>query len=405
MALELLDTMPVSSRLVVKIMEVVGRYLPGIEDIPVHGTICNWQNKSNFHRLMKSASTAALPGSEQDSWALIIDVSISFGGQRILLVVGVRLRDYSQGLPLTYNDVKVLSIGLQYQSWTGAKITELLKCEVLSTYQVSYIVSDGGKPIVKAVADLGLARVEDCSHAFALLLQRVYANNERYQAFEAACTLLKRQGSISRYANILPPKVRSHSRFMNVGSLVKWAIMKLAWLDEPTDMTGRSAHLSAVQRSKLLWLLDFRELIQQLDTTMSLIDTILRGLKSEGVSEQTKEWVDNWVSQPMIVHRVHACIRRGIARYMERQLAVAKQINKEWVLCSSDVVESLFGRHKYHRYGPTRHGPAFMRLAGYGRATTCIDEIIRAMEATTNRSLRTWIKKKLKRIRQDGAVT
>lgn len=401
MSLDLLDRMPISSRLVVKFLEILSRYLPGVSNIPVHGTIYNWHNKSNYHQLMCASQGCVVPEDEQDEWCLIIDESISFGGQRILLVVGVRLRDYSQGLPLSYGDVKVLSVGLQYRSWKAGDIRKLLNREVLAYYSIAYVVSDGGASIVKAVADLDLARIEDCSHSFALLLKGVYANNQAYQDFETACTLLKRQGSISRYADIIPPKVRSHSRFMNIAPLIKWAVEKLAWLDEPTDLKGHSAKLTPLKRSKLIWLLDFRELIQQLDTTVDVLNTILRGLKREGVSVQTKNWVDDWLKKPTARRMIHLDIRLGVAKYMERQLSVVNQIGRSWAICSSDIAESLFGRHKYHRYGPARHGPAYMKIVGYGQKVKCLEVVINAMETTSNRSLNAWVKKKIEQARDD----
>lgn len=401
MTLDMLNNMPISSRLAVKFLEIATKYLPGVAKIPVHGTIFNWHNKSNYYQLMTTCPSDPGPEEEQDEWCLIIDESISFGGQRILLTLGVRLREYSRGLPLSYSDVKVLSVGFQYRSWNAKDIYKHLKHEVLARYSIAYVVSDNGASIVKAVSDLDLARVDDCTHSFALLLKGVYVDNEEYKAFEAACTLLKRQGNISGYANIMPPKVRSHSRFMNIAPLVKWAVEKLACLDEPTDMKGYSSKLSPTKRSKLIWLLDYRALIQKLDATVEVLNTILRGLKSEGVSQQTTDWVNNYLKQSSVLKRVHPRILRGVAKYMKRQLAVAQKLGRTWVICSSDIVESLFGPHKYHRYGPTRHGPAFMRLVSYGRDVTCFETVINALEANTCRSLNAAVKEKIQRARQE----
>jgi hypothetical protein len=85
-----------------------------------------------------------------DDWILIMDESIEFGHEKLLVIYGLRSSEIDFTRALNYKDLTCLSI-IAKSSWAG----DLMKLEIDKLKQklgkIIYTVADGGNAICKCL--------------------------------------------------------------------------------------------------------------------------------------------------------------------------------------------------------------------------------------------------------------
>jgi hypothetical protein len=337
---------------------VISHFIPTSERIPCFNTLRNWRLKHAFASLCQPLLPSSGP------WALLIDESICIGKRRILLVLGVELTRYDFSGPLTFDDIVVLSVKIR-PAWQAAHIIPVLKAQQRRGINIAYVVSDRGANLVKAIQELGLPRIDDCGHALALILKREYAKRADFESFNRDCTAFKRRGNISDYAHLMPPALRFHSRFMNLNPVVQWARRMITLLDKHSE-----CELIKPYRQHLEWLLSYRDLIEELHPILNSWQLILQLLKTEGLSPNTARLARSEIQQLDL----SANMKNELERYLTVNQTKIEKYPK--VICSTDIVESYFGRFKaVHQSLPAAY---CITLADYGQ-TVSLPQVHSAM--------------------------
>lgn len=301
--------------------------------IPCRSSMANWRDKFGHH------AETSVTFSPSERWAVLLDESITIGTNKVLLIVGVELTRHSFAGALRFEDCKVLDVAL-HSGWTADAIRKRLTNLQAQGLVIEYTISDRGPNLVKCCKDINLLRLGDCSHEIALALKREYGQRADYMLFEQQCTAFKRRGAISRYAHLLPPKLNTHSRFMNLDKGVNWAYKTLKILRHHANH-----HAVAPFVDKLQWLVKHESLIVELTATLELVERLLSALKEEGFSHQLCRWAMGLIRS---ANEVPNSLRLAIARYLIG-LKDKTEEDKRY-LCSTDIVESLFNYSKAKKY-------------------------------------------------------
>jgi len=296
--------------------------------IPSPSSIRNWEIKLGYAGIARKDHT-------QGEWAIIMDESIALGGQKMLLFLGVNLHEYDFSHPLRIEDVSVLHIALK-QSWKGEEIQDEINTIRSRKYNIVYCCCDNGNNLRKALKLSNLSHVDDCTHSLGKLIERRYKENEQFKNFTKKAALFKRQNSLSKFAEYTPPKQRSKGRFLNLGPLEKWGskILKCAKI-----YAANGINLAAYERIK--WILEYEDFIKDLSAHQRLINKLLATLKKNGLTEESKIECEKLVGEASLVGEL---FKEEILAYLERNKAVLA--DKKQLLCSSDVIESIFGKLK-----------------------------------------------------------
>ena len=141
---------------------------------PSHSTIRIWLCKCGMYRVEKEQSN---PG----RYIVFVDESISFGSEKILLILGVRVENIEWGRSLSHEDMEVLYVGVS-QEWKAEHIEAELS-KIAQSHTIEYIVSDEGNNLRKAYKLLYYKHIEDCTHIFANALKRIYGKDELFEQF------------------------------------------------------------------------------------------------------------------------------------------------------------------------------------------------------------------------------
>lgn len=349
-----------------RILEVSYHLVNDTSQLPCRRTLGNWKAKfSHYSQNQMHADTSG-------RWAILYDISITIGKNKVLLIVGVNLDEYTFSQPLRFADCRVLYTGLS-PSWPAERIAEQITAIKEKGYQLAYAVGDQGANIKRAAQDSQLCLVNDCSHWMANLMRRKYSQRADFQAFEKACTALKRKGTISSYAHILPPKHYAHSRFMNIAPVIKWAGRALSWLDH-----HRQEEYLKDCYHHLEWLLDYRELIEEMTQSIELIGLLCETFKDEGFGDQSYRWAHRRIQYAVDTDGVPLDLCRQVWHYVQG-LEVQRR-DQGHLICSTDVVESHFSylkRKSLHTLDSEHHHLIVCQR------TAELTEVKKAMESIT----------------------
>lgn len=86
---------------------------------PSHSTVLLWVKKYGLYQLSKERQKA-------DDWVIILDESVQFGQNKLLLIYGIRQSNIDFTRPLVYEDLLPMVL-MSRSSWTGDGIKKQLE--------------------------------------------------------------------------------------------------------------------------------------------------------------------------------------------------------------------------------------------------------------------------------------
>ncbi len=294
---------------------------------PSFVTIMIWTKKVGLYSMQPANEKA-------DDWVLIIDESIAVGHERLLVIYGVRSSKIDFSRALIYNDLTPLFIKSS-NKWTG----DIIKMEIEKLIEkwgnIKYIVADGGNAICKCISLLDKVHVYDITHKMAWILKSIYGKDENFINYTEEMAQMRYKGVCSDISHIIPPKQRFNSRFMNLDILSDWGLKALN--------CHKSSEAGSKISEKLSWVKGYQDLIFELDIINKNLSEIKALLKTNGLSKKTVSKASKILKQQSLNTNIQY-FRVNLLKYLEGTL---KQLPEEkQILCTSDIIESSFGKYK-----------------------------------------------------------
>lgn len=355
LALQLFLVVRISFRAVARVLDVLGDRL-GIARAPCTQTIINWVIRLSWVRIQSPLPPAGLAqGADRFSngYVWLIDASIGLGTGKILALLALDAGHYQpQSSAPRLAQVHCLAVAVA-ASWTGERIAEFLQRVIAVRGRPSAYLKDGGSDLRKAVnllGERGLSSpcIDDLSHAVANLLKHHYQDQPMLATFLSACGRVSGQLKQTLLACLVPPKVQTKARFMNLHRLVRWAdaLLKLS----PPGRAARGSMLEKL-RTCLDRLPECKAFIRRFRDDVQPLLVCQKILKTHGLSQDTfqqcQTHIETIPSPP---------VRNGFRDYLRDQLTIATALGLAEIglPISSDPIESLFGLAKQHGCGPIR---------------------------------------------------
>lgn len=332
---------------------------------PSPSSIRNWSIKLGHHQVSERCESI------DSEWVLIIDESISIGSEKILLLLGIDLSNYDFGAPLSMQDVEVLSIRIK-KSWKAVDIQKVINSLTAKGYRFKYACSDNGNNLRKALKVSNIVHVEDCGHYFGKVLEKRYKNGTTFQEFSRKKALFKKQNLLSEYAAFLPPKQRTKGRFMNLWPTCKWA-RKLVGIAK--KMAQEPSQEETYK--KIAWIVGFEEFIEQLYKEQQLINHLNKIVKSDGLSLKSISRCIEALEESQLDEEFTTPLKEYLNRNFDKLSSI------DTILCSSDIIESMFGKFKNTLAKNSMSGltEGSLAIANYGKIVNQAD-VKKAMEST-----------------------
>lgn len=339
-----------SYRGICKILLILqGSFDLGLRRLPCANTVENWVSKMGYYYMEHAQES--LPSKEV---CLILDESIKQGNERVLLLLITPWEKEKQAA-LGYNDVRVCYLGGK-SSWTGEKIKEEVeKIAREKGIEIKGALSDEDTKLLKACRLLGLPHLPDINHAVASCLRKTFEKNEVYKSLVKQITAYQFKAVNQDLSYLRPPKQRVKARFMNQKGFVGWG---LVMLEKFTELNEKEAAFFEE-------LPVYEPMLKALGRCIGTGEKIAQLLKTKGLSSQTLKEAEGcigWPSAPFkfkpvdasklsaalsfghteaLLYQFFEHMRCYIARYKAFLSTRCGVFN-----ASSDIIESMFGKHK-----------------------------------------------------------
>lgn len=367
-----------SFRSIPKIIEAMGIYTGFNQKAPSHVTIINWSKKVGLHQLKA-------PDKKSNDWVIIMDESVEFGHDKLFVVLGIKHANIDFSRPLQYSDMRCLALRIS-SSWKGEEIQGVLNQVEQQFGKIKYAVADMGNAITRALKLSGIFHIEDCTHKLSLIIKHIYQNDPRFISYTEKLAHLRRSLCLSKISHIIPPKQRMDSRFMNLKPLVEWGKSVIAMLEGPGELKA--------EREKLSCIIDSKSFVDELGEIIEVSYAIQKLLKHNGLSKETfKE--SKKLFQKKCSNIAMQTFKEQTINYLTNMAALIKRNSK--ILCTSDIIESSFG--KYKNYISENLSVGITDLSLTVSAFTCPLEdthrIRQAVEAVKIEEIKDWRKQNI----------
>jgi hypothetical protein len=202
--------------------------------------------------------------------------------------------------------------------------------------KIIYAVADGGNAIKKALRLVNIPHVYDITHKFAWFLKEIYKPEEGFQSYIKTMAKMRGKLSLSNVSHVLPPNQRFHSRYMNLDIISDWGLKALNYL-EAKKVNDR-------EYGELKWVKKYQELIKELAEVNTVLSEIKALLKTKALTlkntKKAKKILENMKIDTIRTRK----LKTGISDFLNEQIALVTKLNK--IICTSDIIESAFGKYK-----------------------------------------------------------
>ena len=329
-----------SYRSIPRILRVM-RLRQGMEvgDLPDVTTVKGWVEKAGLAELQHSGKD--LP----ESYAIVMDESISTGGFKLLLTLGIPSENV--GHAVSHSDTEVLGMSVS-GSFSSSDVKDMIG-EVTEGVgrPPQHVLSDGGKNLVKGSKEAGLPHHQDVGHRFANILKKIYGEDPDFKELTERVGKTKHWALDRDLAPIKAPNQRSLARYMNI---FPWA----AWLDRVLEVYYR---LKPKERLHLGFVQKHASLAKELSEVCNMLKTVMEVLKTRGLSLETARECTKIMAKAQMSgggQRVSA-ITDMITQYINQELNLVDDESGPHNI-SSDIIESCFGIYKNRRFNDKMDG-------------------------------------------------
>lgn len=335
------------------------------------------------------------PLEQADDWVWFADHAVQIGKQRLLGIIGIRLADLpAPGDCLKLSDMTTVAL-FPVEASTQEIVHQQLETVALETGIIpKVILSDEGSDLSGGIdrfckAHPETTRHRDMPHMCARLLKKRLKKDERWNAFIKQMTLTKFQTAQTELAFLVPSRLRSKARYMNLQSITKWSEKVLAVLDDPSLADDS---LSSIDRlhEKFAWLREYRAEIALWSRWLALTDGTLDIVRRHGYSSSTVDRVEQVVTEISNTPETELLKTELIALVKAESSNVPEGKRTPG---STEILESSFGKLKEIEGDQSRSGftSSVLIWAALFGATTA--QVIRdAMTQVPGKLVQKWVR-------------
>jgi hypothetical protein len=352
-------------------MVLVNFYLDLNIKVPCHVTVLLWVKKIGVYKLTQTKEKA-------DDWIIMIDESIEFGHDKLLVILGIREAHIDFERALQYHDMTCLKLTAS-ESWKGEDIKKVLDGLIQELGTIKYAVADMGNSIKKALRLSSITHVEDINHKISWFIKELYKDDKHFELYTKKLAYLRGSLGLSNMSHLLPPAQRVNSRYMNLKPIFNWGMSILRMLE-----VGSS---NPAEKEKMLFIQEYEGLIRQTHQLIEIANSIQEILKKNGLSKKTKD------DCLILFDKVTDCKTLKFRDMIKEFLTTMEKAVQEsaTTLCSSDILESSFGKYKNYISDNKSVGITNLSLSIPAfNSKLEPDEITKALEKVKIKQIKEW---------------
>lgn len=333
-----------------------------------------------------------------DDWILLADHAIEMGKHRCLGILGIRMVNLPPpGECLKLSEMTPVAL-LPVESSTQEIVHQQLEAVVAASGILpAAILSDEGSDLSGGIdrfcqAHPETTRYRDLPHMAARLLKKRLEKNERWKAFVKQATQTKFETNQTELAFLVPPRLRSKARYMNLQSMLKWAEKVLTVLD---DHGLAAPSLCSVERlnTKFGWLHEYRQDLTVWSSWLALTDRALDIVRRHGYCRSTADDVQQALTEISDTPEKEL-LKQELLEIVNAESSKAQAGAR--MPGSTEILESSFGKLKEIEGDHSRSGFTSLILiwaALFGATTSAV--IRRALTEVPVKLVSAWFRNNL----------
>ncbi|QDV64024.1 hypothetical protein Mal65_31720 [Crateriforma conspicua] len=357
------------------VVKLMFEFLGVDQKVPSHDAIAQWTMRLGVAELAETFDST-----QEVLW--MADHSSQIGKEKVLLIIGMRVDDLPPpGETLDLEKLKVLAI-VPGEKWKKEDVDREYQRLAEKIGPPVYLLCDGAvelrDPAKNLVKDGKQAIVlQDLKHHAANLLEKQVGRSERFKAFMTQVGLTRNRVQQTELSHFMPPPLKQKSRFMNLGSLLRWSTMVMHHLNHP-ESDSRAGVTEERIDEKLGWLRDFADDLAQWNQCQEVINETLSWINQSGLrcdsTAELRDLLASWLELPS------GQSGRQMAEKLVDFVAASEQQlpagSRAWL--STEILESLFGRFKQLERQHSK--------GGFTRLLACLPTLCRRVTADRVRS-------------------
>jgi hypothetical protein len=311
------------------------------------------------------------------------------GAQKCLLILGTRLSELTNDFCLSFEDVEPLVIKT-VATCTGEVIQEALNEAIEMTGEPVAIHTDGGSELKRGIrlaseAGNSSVHINDVVHKIDAFLKRDLSKSDEWIEFKAMATASLQKLKLSALAHLAPPKQRQKARMLASFALIEWGRRFLNYVDSVFD-----SEISDDLKDKILWIRDYRQLLERWHALMCICKTTAEIARAEGYHNKIAENAIDAIPVRYFTDSYLCLFIEKIYGFLQSQGQLVP-VDKSYP-ASTEVIESVFGKFKQLEQHHASCGLTSMVL-GMPAVVGSMKkgDIIEAMENTSITDIKDWL--------------
>jgi hypothetical protein len=367
-----------SFRAIVKMLLIIRITLSWEGRTPCHNTLRLWIEKIGYYEITREKE-------KYNDWVVIIDGSIQFGKEKVYVIYGISKSKIPKDRALKISDLTTLYLEIK-ESWTGETIKEALCGLGIGVENIIFAVSDDGSDIKKGLRLAGIVQIGDVTHRLAIITKKIFENDENYKSISKEISEMRNNLAQTEAAHLVPPAQRKKSHYQNIKTIADWLKNFYCFVEKKKyNKTLKS------RKKSFLWILKYKTFIEDFTAINRIICNLEEILKTKGLSLKTKaECLKLFQNSKNSYTKT---LRTEFIKYADEMLSRTKYEN---ILCTSDIIESAFGKYKNYVSDNPIAGVTnlVLSLAAF-TSDLSTDGIKKALEVTKVQDIKTWTLKNL----------
>jgi hypothetical protein len=226
----------------------------------------------------------------------------------------------------------------------------------------------------------------------ARLLKKRLEKNECWNAFIKQVTQTKFETNQTELAFLVPPRLRSKARYMNLQSMLRWAEKVLTMLDDPSLVAPSLCSIDRLN-TKFAWLRAYRKDLEVWSSWLVLTDRALDVVRRRGYCSCTAAAVKQTLTELSDTPEKpeKEVLKHELLEIVNAESAKARDGIR--MPGSTEILESSFGKLKEIEGDQSRSGFTSLILVWAALFGATTSEVIRqAMTEVPVKLVNTWVR-------------
>jgi hypothetical protein len=326
-------------------LKIVCDWLGSDATVPSFDSIRVWSCRVGIAQLKR-------PVRDGEAWIWLADHSNQIGQEKILQIIGIRVKDLPPIGETLSRDKMVVLATVPGTSWTRDDVRREYKKLAERLGPPAYLVTDGAVELIESADALEIEGqtpivLRDMKHYAANVFEQLIGNDERFKEYLSKLGGTRRTVQQTELSHFTPPPQKPKARFMNLGPVLRWGQMVSHHLSD-CHSKSRQGITTKRMNEKLGWVRGFRGELNAWNRYQEVMQASLRFINRHGVYHGAAAKLKAELDEVRTTHppdcELSAAMASKLIAFVETSESKLPVGERAWL--STENLESLFGQYK-----------------------------------------------------------